>query len=212
MLGLAVSTKLIPLLVLPFMFKRLSLKTGLTYCFITGFTFLILFLPFLTPALILHFGSSLNLYFQKFEFNASVYYILRWLGIYFYGYNQIAKIGVLLSVATLLAILLLAYRERSAALSALSTRFLQALTIFYLLATIVHPWYLTTLVAMAALSRFRYPLIWSGLAVLSYAAYQTKTYTENPWLIMLEYTGLAIALIIEFRNSIHTQNQLLKRA
>lgn len=212
MLGLAVSTKLIPLLVLPFMFKRLGLKKGIIYCFITGFTFLILFLPFVTPKLISHFGSSLNLYFHKFEFNASVYYILRWLGFYFYGYNQIAKLGILLSLSTLLAILLLAYRERAAALSALPTRFLQALTIYYLLATIVHPWYLTTLVAMAVLSCFRYPMIWSGLAALSYSAYQTNAYTENPWLITLEYTGLAIAMILEFRNSVWSKNQLLKRA
>jgi hypothetical protein len=201
MLGLAVCTKLIPLLLLPFLVKRLGLKKAFLYFLITGLTCLVLFLPFVTPELITHFGSSLNLYFQKFEFNASVYYILRWLGFYFYGYNQIAILGILLSAATFLGILLLAFREKNVLPANLPLRFLQALTIYYLLATIVHPWYITTLVAMAVISNRRYPLVWSGLAVLSYAAYQTSSYSENPWLIFLEYAGLAIAIFFDYRNT-----------
>lgn len=198
-LGLAVCSKLIPLLILPFMFKRLDLKKGLWYCSVSGLTCLVLFLPFASSELLAHFGNSLNLYFQKFEFNASIYYVLRWLGFYFYGYNQIAKLGIFLSLSTLAIISYLAFREKENSTASLPLRFLQALTVYYLLATIVHPWYLTTLVAMSALTRSRYALVWSGLAVLSYAAYQTTSYTESPWLIGLEYFGLAAAIFLEKR-------------
>ena len=198
-LGLAVCSKLTPLILLPFIFRRIGFKKGLIYCSVTGLTCLILFAPFITPELLAHFGSSLNLYFQKFEFNASIYYVLRGLGFYFYGYNQIAKIGILLSVTTLLLILVLALREKEAPIKTLPYRFLQALTIYYLLATIVHPWYITTLVALCIFTTSRYALVWSGLAVLSYAAYQTSAYTENPWLLLLEYAGLAAAIFYEKR-------------
>lgn len=212
MLGLAVCSKLVPLLLLPFIFKRIGYQKGLIYCVITGLTCLVLFTSFVSPELVEHFGSSLNLYFQKFEFNASVYYVLRELGFYFYGYNQIAKIGILLSGATLLLILGLAWREKGAAVKTLPYRFLQALTIYYLLATIVHPWYITTLVAMSIFTNSRYALVWSGLAVLSYAAYQTAAYQENPWLLLLEYAGLAGAIYYEKRYGWSPQNPLNAKA
>jgi len=214
-LGFAICSKLVPLLVLPFVFRRLGFKKGMRFCSVTGLTCLVLFLPFVSSELLAHFGSSLNLYFQKFEFNASVYYVLRWLGFYFYGYNQIAKIGVLLSLTTLLLISWLAFREKGISTATLPLGFLQGLTIYYLLATIIHPWYITTLVALSAITTSRFAVVWSGLAVLSYAAYQTNSYTENPWLLALEYTGLAIAIFLEKRfgwagKNPETEAELLK--
>jgi hypothetical protein len=82
---------------------------------------------------------------------------------------------------------MLAARERRAQLIGLPQTLLLMLTAYYALATTIHPWYLTLLVGLAVFSRFRYPLVWGGLAVLSYAAYRTSAYTENLWLVALEY-------------------------
>lgn len=198
-LGLAVCSKLLPLIVLPFLFKRLGFRNWLIYGAIVGITCLVLFLPILNTELIAHFSNSLNLYFQKFEFNASVYYLLREIGFIFTGYNQIAFLGPFLSLCTFCGILFLALRETNASSGNLPHLFIYALTLYFLLATIVHPWYLTTLVAFATLTKLRYPVIWASLGILSYAAYQTNSYTENPWLLTLEYLGLATAFLLEKR-------------
>jgi alpha-1,6-mannosyltransferase len=208
-LGFAVCSKLLPLMLLPFIIKKLGFRQGLVYCSITGLTCLILFLPFLNAELIAHFSNSLNLYFQKFEFNASVYYMVRTIGFYFYGYNQIAFIGPLLSVFTCASILFLAFGPKNATFEKLPRSFLIALTIYFALATIVHPWYLTTLVALATLTNFRFPIAWSGLAILSYSAYQTNSYTENPWLLVVEYFGLLAAILFENRKNFRTANSTL---
>ncbi|KAA9345917.1 hypothetical protein [Adhaeribacter soli] len=211
-LAFAVCSKLLPLILLPFLFRLLGLKNWLLYCSTVGATCLLLFLPFLNAELIAHFSNSLNLYFQKFEFNASVYYLLREIGLYLYGYNQIAFIGPLLSVITFISILALAFRSGNNDFATLPKQLLTGLTIYFLLATIVHPWYITTLVALSVLAHSRYALVWSGLAVLSYAAYQTASYTENYWLVGLEYLGVATALLLENRYRFHLKNQPVPEA
>jgi alpha-1,6-mannosyltransferase len=61
----------------------------------------------------------------------------------------------------------------------------------------VHPWYLSLLIGLSALSRFRFPLVWGGMALLSYATYRTTAYTENLWLVALEYTVTFAVLLWE---------------
>ncbi|HSI91648.1 MAG TPA: hypothetical protein VK927_11060, partial [Adhaeribacter sp.] len=129
-----------------------------------------------------------------------------WLGIVLTGYNQIAVIGALLSLLSFFTILWLAWREKQPELQQLPYRFLLALTVYFLLASIVHPWYITTLVALSVLGNSRFTIVWSGLAVLSYAAYQTKAYTENPWLLAQEYGGLAAAILLEKRYGFGVKN------
>jgi hypothetical protein len=64
-----------------------------------------------------------------------------------------------------------------------------AYTIYLLLATTVHPWYIINLVLLSVFVRnYRYAIVWSMLAVLSYAAYITNDYQENHLFIALEYT------------------------
>ncbi|SFP82733.1 glycosyltransferase 87 family protein [Hymenobacter arizonensis] len=186
-LGLGVATKLLPLLALPLLVRRLGWRHFLGYAAICGGTLAVLFSPFLSVELFINISRSLNLYFRSFEFNASIYYLLRPLGIWLTSYNQIAVIGPALALLSGLSGLVLAWRERRPSLSTLPQALLLLLTVYFALATTVHPWYLTLLIGLSALTRFRYPLVWGGMAVLSYAAYQTRAYTENLLLIGLEY-------------------------
>jgi alpha-1,6-mannosyltransferase len=185
--GLAVGVKLLPLMLLPFLFGRLKIWQFLLYCALVGLTLVLLFFPFLTLEIIGNMLSSVNLYFQKFEFNASFYYLARWLGYQFLGYNPIARVGPLFSVIVFISILYLAYRNRQEPPSHLPQNWLVALTLYLLLSTTVHPWYLTTLVALAMFTPWRYPMLWSGMVVLSYAAYRTPAYEENLGLVAVEY-------------------------
>jgi alpha-1,6-mannosyltransferase len=181
-LGLGVAVKLLPLLFLPLFIKRLGIKKGFIYSIITGSVLLVLFLPFLSLKLFFNFGKSLDLYFQKFEFNASFYYVLRELGYWLTGYNIIQLLGPFLSLITLTSTLWIAFQRRS-----FLEKMLFSLTVYFLLATTIHPWYITTLVAFGALTGRWYPVVWSALLPLTYVAYSSIPYHENLRVVALEY-------------------------
>lgn len=183
MLGLGTAVKLIPLIFLPFIMKRRGLWKGIIYASVVGGVLLILFAPFLSQALFLNFGKSLDLYFQKFEFNASFYYLLRALGYWVTGYNVIQILGPFLSILTLSYVVWLTFQRKS-----LLEKMLLALTLYFLMATTVHPWYITTLVALGCLTKRWYPVVWSALLPLTYVAYASQPYHENLLIVALEYT------------------------
>ena len=200
--ALAVAVKLWPLLFLPLVWRKIGFMAFIQYGIIVLLVLTLLFLPFISVELIKNIFESINLYFQKFEFNASFYYLFRWLGYRWHGYNDIARIGPLLSVATLTGILYLAFNKK------ITTKLLPrpwwalllfAFTLYLALATVVHPWYITTLIALATCTRWRYPMVWSGMAYLSYATYQTSAYSENLWLVALEYLVLYGYVVYEFK-------------
>lgn len=195
--ALAIGVKFLPLIFMPFILFKVGWRTFIPFAASIGITLLILFIPFVSTEFFLNLGQSLNLYFQKFEFNASIYYLLRGLGFAYYGYNNIADFGPLLSVSTFAIIMVLAYKTRKLSDNRLPELFLAALSIHFFLATTVHPWYLTTLVAFTVFTPYRYTLMWSGAAVLSYATYQTKAYQENLLLTALEYTVVWLWLMVE---------------
>ncbi len=194
-LALSVGVKLIPLLFLPLLWKWLGLRRGLLYCLSVGVLVLLLFMPFVSTELIARFTSSVNLYFQKFEFNASVYYLVRELGYRVYGYNIIAGAGVALSFIVLLSVLKLAAFAEPANYRSFFIAALFSLTAYYALATTVHPWYITTLVILAVFTPYRFALVWSALIPVSYFTYRTTAYQENLWLVALEY-GFAFGWMI----------------
>ncbi|GEO06618.1 hypothetical protein AAE02nite_42820 [Adhaeribacter aerolatus] len=200
--GLAVGVKLWPLLFLPLVWRRLGFKAFLGYGTVVGLVVVALFFPFLSPELISNILNSINLYFQKFEFNASLYYLFRLVGFRLYGYNDIARIGPLLSLITVAGILYLALGKKIKSGHAARQWWellLISFTLYLVLATVVHPWYITTLVALATCSRWRYPLVWSAVAFLSYATYRTSAYSENLWLTALEYIILFGFILYEYQ-------------
>jgi general stress protein CsbA len=193
-LGLGIATKLLPVLALLPLLRRLGGRHFATYLAGVVGTLAVLFSPFLSIELLTNIGRSLALYFWSFEFNASLYYLLRAVGYWLTGYNEIAFLGPALALTSSLLGLVLVWRERRPTLASLPQTLLLMLTAYYALATTVHPWYLTLLIGLSVLSRFRYPAVWGGLAVLSYAAYRTSAYTENLWLVGLEYAVTAVVL------------------
>jgi alpha-1,6-mannosyltransferase len=185
--GLAVGVKLVPLIFLPLLIKRLGLAKSITFYAIVGVTLAVLFLPFYNANLIPDFFSSLRLYFQTFEFNASLYYVLRWAGYQLTGYNIIATLGIALAVITFLIVVTIAATEKKVTWLSLFQSMLFCLSAYFLLATTVHPWYITSLVLISLFTSYKYPILWSIFIILSYAAYRTAPYSENLWLVGVEY-------------------------
>ncbi|WP_435352922.1 hypothetical protein [Emticicia sp. SJ17W-69] len=189
----AVSTKMLPLIIIPLIIKHLGIKKGVIYASIVSIFTLLFFAPFIDKMLVEKLFSSVNLYFQKFEFNASIYYLVREIGFQIYGYNIIGTAGKVLAFLTFSGICLISWKNKNLFVGALGI-----LTLYFAMATTVHPWYASTLVAVTIFTRFRYPIFWSYLIFLSYAAYQTSLYQENLWLVFLEYSLVFSIMIYEF--------------
>ncbi len=190
----AVSTKMLPLIFIPLIIKHLDVKKGLIYAsFVCIFT-LMFFVRFLDTLLVEKLFSSVNLYFQKFEFNASIYYLIREVGFKITGYNIIGTAGKVLAFLTFSGICLISWKSKNFFIGALGVLFL-----YFAMATTVHPWYASTLVAISIFTKFRFPIVWSYLIFLSYATYQTTLYQENLWLVFVEYFIVFGVMIYELK-------------
>lgn len=198
-IGIAIVAKLLPLMFLPFLIKRLKWKS-ITYFLIVGVTIILLFAPLLNEAFLTNISESVGLYFQHFEYNGSVYYVTRWLGFQFQGFNMISFISPFLALTVFGLVIYAAFFKDKTTPKELPFYMLFALTAFYLLSTTVHPWYITTMVALSTLTRFRYPVIWSGLIFLTYINYGYEPFRENIWVVVFEYLMLFGFIYWEFTN------------
>lgn len=182
-LGAAAAVKLLPLVFLPLCIRQLGWARGVIFSAVClGFLGLS-FVPFLSHELLQNVASSVNLYFQKFEFNASVYYLVRALGYWFYGYNIIGTAGPWLSLMAGVGMLSIAFARKVPFFDAA----LLMLSLYFVCATTVHPWYICSLVALGSLTRYRFAVVWSVVVPLSYHLYTRQPFEENLWLVGLEY-------------------------
>ena len=192
----AVCVKMLPLIFIPLIIKQLGWKKGIFYASMVGVFTALFFLPFLDQMLIEKLFSSVNLYFQKFEFNASIYYLIRAVGFKIFGYNIIGTAGKIMAFLTFSGVLFISWKSKNLFVGALAI-----LTLYFAMATTVHPWYVTNLLVIAIFTTFRYPIVWSYTIFLSYATYQTNFYQENLWLVTLEYLLVLGMMIYELRNN-----------
>lgn len=193
----AIGAKLLPLMFLPFLLRRLGWPRMVYWSLLLGAGLFLLFMPLLNSLFVANMSSSLGLYFRTFEFNASIYYLARWLGFQIKGYNLIHLIGPLFALSTLFAISWLAWREKSLDVRRLPHMWLMAITTYLLLSTTVHPWYLALPVFFSALTHFRFPLVWSALAPLSYLAYATLEVRDLAWVVWVEYLPVVGVVVWE---------------
>ena len=61
------------------------------------------------------------------------------------------------------------------------------LSFYYFTSTTVHPWYISTLLILSIFTKYKFPLVWSFIIIISYLAYANTGNTENLWIIGLEY-------------------------
>ena len=194
--ALSICSKLLTLVFLPVLFFNLikEKKVGQAFVLSIGTVILValFFSPLIDKTFIANFGSSLNLYYQKFEFNASLYYISKKIATYIIGYNPIQYVTGLLSLVVVLNILIQSFRHIT-----IFDKLFWTFFVYLLCQSIIHPWYLTTLVLLSILANKRLGILWSGLVFLSYSHYQNGVYQENYFLICLEYTTLLCFLLLE---------------
>lgn len=198
-LSLAIATKLLPLIFIPFILKYVERKKRVLLLASVFIGSIILFIPFLNPVFLMHLSESIGLYFQSFEFNGSIYKIVRWVGYQFTGYNIIQFTGIFLSLIVLILLIIIYSRQSKNSVKSLLKCLLFALLIYFSLASIVHPWYVTTLVFINIFLNYKFIYLWSGTVLLSYFTYRQIPYSESSIISVLEYLPVLILMIYELR-------------
>ena len=208
LLGISVSVKLIPLLFLPLYYRWFSTDLNKGFFKLAGFYFIVLgtviftFTPFLSAQFISNFSKTIFLWFQNFEFNASIYYIIRWMGFKIVGWNMIAIIGKILPLFVILFILLFTFLRKNKSTQQLITSMLFGVSIYFLFSTTIHPWYIATPLLLSVFTKYKFPIIWSLAVILSYNAFGVDGFSENLYLVALEYLtviGFFIWELIQLR-------------
>ena len=189
-LALAIQIKLIPLLFIPFVFKKLKWRKSL------GFTALVLLIVLLLAGILLNaqnidnFMSSLNLYFESFQFNASIFAWVNLAYSEYIGWDTTQIIGPILSRIAIICILILGILKADKKPNDFIIAILFALTIYYAFATTVHPWYISLVLTLSIFTSYKFAVLWSAIIMLSYLAYGNENFSENIILNSVLYIGL----------------------
>ncbi|TFV92365.1 DUF2029 domain-containing protein [Algoriphagus kandeliae] len=196
--GLAVSTKLLPLILLPslFLFRRTRAHAFFWIGAILAIS--ISFLPLIWEDAWGNFIQTLQLYQGKFEFNASIYYLGREIGYWIEGYNTIYYLTKILSGITLVWILYMSIKRRPQRLIPLIDLWVGVYLLYFLFQPVVHPWYVLPLLGLSLFVDRISPLVWSFSLIFSYQAYGEMQVEEKPIWLFLEYGILSIALAWDY--------------
>lgn len=207
-IGISIATKLIPLLLLPILFRWLSLstsgdqltserktKTELHWNLIKPVSYYVLaiivaiatFIPFLSDELKDNYLHTIGLWFNSFEFNASFYYLIREIGFWYKGYNIIALAGLKMAVVVVVFILLLGLLRKNEKPRTLTASLLFGVSFYLFFTTTLHPWYVVTPLLLSVFTNYKFPVVWSFIVVLSYQAYANPNVEENLWVLSIEY-------------------------
>ena len=195
--ALAICSKLLPVMLAPLFLMYLGFwrffKTG----FLTLLFSAIIFIPLIDDQLLSHLGDSVKKYYNLFEFNGSFYYLFVRIGELFSDKDYTAEIAFALGVMAFVTIILIPFIRLKKEL--IYEKALWIFFVYFLSAAMVHPWYITTLVALGVISKSKFPVVFSLLILLSYYPYWLRVYDENMYVILFEYLLLWFYILYEWR-------------
>ena len=180
--GIAIAVKLTPLILGPIWLRYLKEKQLPTFVLGTGLAVFILFIPLF--GMLPNFVESIQLYYGKFEFNAGIYYLIRYISMWWIPYNPIQYISPMMTVLAAIIILWIAWKRP---LPTIFANVVGAYLVYLLLHTVVHPWYLIVPLGISVLTPYRVFPVWSFMIFLSYASYIGPETKESPLLLLVQY-------------------------
>ena len=178
-MGLAIALKLIPLLFLPVFYRFLGGKRFLYNCTALLFVSLLIWTPFWEGSMAAHYQETLQLWFTTFEFNGSIYNIIRALGYQIKGYNIIRQLGAVTPFIVMGFVLMFSFLRSNRNPQSVLKSLLFILSSYFFIATTVHPWYIINLLFLGILSGYAYPIVWSLVVFWSYTAYGSEGFKES---------------------------------
>ncbi len=155
-----------------------------------------------------YFIQSIQLYQGKFEFNGSVYYLLREVGFWIEGYNTIDTLTKILSLATLVGIVFFSWKKKPQTLVELVDLWVLVYLIYLILQPVVHPWYIIPAFGLSLLTNRNTFLIWTFAVIFSYQAYGNTDFKENPIFLFIEYSLVFAVIFLDY--FLPKQKQVIK--
>lgn len=201
-LGLSVLSKLFSLMFFPILLLKARSYRSKKLLLGAIPLIIIAFLPFLNWNNFNHFLQSLDLYFQSFEFNGSVFNVLRWIGFQVFDFDIIQVAGPVLSIISFLLIILTSwlfrFRNRLVIFKALTIIF----CIYLFLSPVVHPWYCILPLTLSLFTNMKFMITWSATIFLSYGMYASDLNSEiKTSLLFIEYLIVFIILFQDLKDS-----------
>jgi len=199
--ALGVVTKLTNVLLLPPLLRRMGFLRTLVFGLSAAAMSVICFYSFVTPELAANFGSSLDLYFRNFQFNASFFDAAMQIVSIKIPHYTVQTVGPLMSAIAIVAILAVSLIRKSASWREYFVTALFVLFIHLLCASTVHPWYVINLLLISVFTQYRFAVVWSAMVVLSYFMYGNEL-KEVWWIQFVEYGQVICYFIWEHYNSV----------
>ena len=198
-MALSIAVKLVPILSLPLFLNKLGWKKSIRFYLTVGIVFMLLFAPFLKDNFLENYSATIGLWFSKFEFNASFYYLLNWGLETILNFELIHSMGVIVVSFIGLQIIYQLLQNKTKT-TALITTVLWVFTGYYLISTTVHPWYIISLLLLSIFTPFKFARVWSYTLILSYFAYHQFNVEEKGVILCLEYVPVLGVLAWELWN------------
>jgi hypothetical protein len=185
--GLAVSVKLLPIVLLPLYWKRVRIRDAALAAIVVG----LLYVPFLNHGRIPI--GSLGTYVQRFRFNDPVFATLE----------RVAAPQLVAGLAVLVGFLIAIWMRRKSAERSLDA-FAWPMAASLLCAPVVYPWYMLWMLPFIRSTSTVPIMVWTLSIIPTYYVWHLRT-VGRPWLVpgwimLLEYGSVAVvAAIIVFR-------------
>jgi alpha-1,6-mannosyltransferase len=198
-MAVSIAVKLVPILSLPLFLNKLGWKKSIRFYLSIGIVFALFFLPFLSGDFIKNYSATIGLWFSNFEFNASFYYLLKWVLeattnltlIHSMRSIVIGFLGILISCQLI---------QNKTKTSKLILSILWVLTGYYFVSTTVHPWYVISILLLSVFTSYKFARVWSYTLIFSYLAYNQFSVHENGYILALEYLPVWAVLVWELSN------------
>lgn len=179
----AVLAKLHPAIWFPLFIRRIGWKS-MWAGFVTGFGLMLLYFSYDS---LLQYLSSLSLYFRLFEFNASIHYLIRFIGRVGFHQSWDKLIGPYLGALLALITVAIVWKFPSRNARDLLHAGFWIMAADLCLATTVHPWYLTWAALALPFFPYAFMVYWIATSCLSYIAYAYHPVYEPAWVLLVEY-------------------------
>lgn len=202
--ALSVMTKLVPILFLPLFLRYLGLKKSIGFYVLIFGVCMLLLIPFYSQMFINNYSETVGLWFSNFEFNAGIYNLIKYIGLHFFEAKPwllIKSYGKLMAITVIGFTLVLTFSRKNENFKTLMGSMLWTLFTYLALSSTVHPWYIIFLLTLSIFTKYKFPILWTLVVILSYWAYSNSEYTENPWLLGIEYLAVFALLIYELTNN-----------
>jgi len=196
--GLAVGIKLLPFMLIPAFLSYSKIRNNKLFWIGAFMAILFSFGWLWIDSSLSNFSQSLSLYLGKFEFNASIYYLLREVGFWIKGYNTIATLTKILSATTLILILFFSWKKKPQTLQELVDLMVLIYLTYLILQPVVHPWYLIPAFGLSLLTQRNAFLVWTFAVIFSYAAYGNEGFIEKPFFLLTEYAFVFAAIYTDY--------------